>query len=429
MNQQHLEWLLDGVESWNERRRNDDFAPDLQSVNIYQHFDEEGKLNDSGRIPLDRIDLRKANLSNSTLGFANLVEANLVEANLSGAALMGADLSDANLARATVDGANFIAADYIGARLAGTDFWKATLSPKEKYAKQHSIHLENITSIESLLSNIRKLEAHHPDELLFYRGHSKRFGKLSSSLMRSSLVAHESQMLTDLIATRPEEFSATTTALSRWALAQHHGLKTRFLDITKNPLVALFFACEENKETDGLLHAFAVPRDSIKPFNSDSISIVANFARLTQDEQDLVLTKRVMPNITNYDVALRHLYHYIKQEKPYFEERIDVADLFRVFVVQPQHSSERVRAQSGAFLASALRQSFEQVNTLENAGQWPVYAHYTARVAIETEDNNRKVEILRQLRSLNITRETLYPGLEESAKAVVNAYRQRMDQG
>ena len=41
----------------------------------------------------------------------------------------------------------------------------------------------------------------------------------------------------------------------------------RLLDVTENPLVALFFACEEDERydcEDGRLHVFAVPESLIK---------------------------------------------------------------------------------------------------------------------------------------------------------------------
>ena len=62
-NSEHIKWLLEGVEAWNERRRNVPgqgyvFSPDFEGAHLYRKFWEADKLNGRRKIPLAGADLR-----------------------------------------------------------------------------------------------------------------------------------------------------------------------------------------------------------------------------------------------------------------------------------------------------------------------------------------------------------------------------------
>ena len=444
---QHIKWLLEGVEAWNARREREDFKPDFVEADISGEFKKREKLGADGRVCLRGINLRKANLSDAKLTQANLIGADLTGAKLRKSDLTGADLTcakliDADLTCAKLDSANLIKSDLTGAILLFSKLWKAKL-----YGCQNTRTSckKEITSIEDLLKACRKLKKKYKnkclDYVLYFRGERCDSWELRPSVMRCcKLYEKESKMLNELMSRQPDKFSGLTLAFSQWVLAQHHGLKTRLLDITRNPLVALFYACEKcdaNCE-DGRLHVFAVPRDMIKPFNSDTVSIIANFAKLSRPEQKLLLGKKLscteqklllgkrLQNVEHdltiwhdqYSRSKRRLYHFIRHEKPHFEERIEPRELFRVFVVEPQQSFERVRVQSGAFLISAFHERFESKKILKWNPDIPVYEHYPLTVP-----KNKKKAMMKDLSLLNITRESLFPGLDSATEAITDRYR------
>ena len=491
-NPKHLQWLLEGSGSWNERRRQQHFKPDLTGANIYDAFNKAGKLNDKGHIPLSGINLVGADMSgailsdhsrnhwadlrNAELWYANLKKAQLGKALLEGAILESAvldeaDLRDARLRNAiltctdlvktNLDGADLSYANFDGANLFGADLsstilksaclsgarltnavlhdtklWEAKIFQKnsnnnEQLSESERLDNQNhrITCIEDLLEKCRTLNAQNTNRVLYFRGERTNDWELRSSVMRQpksgeiNFREHESVMLRNLQSKRPADFLHVSSTFAEWVLAQHHGLPTRLLDITRNPLVALFWACQEDEQEDsikpGRLHLFSVPRNMVKPFNSDRISVLTNFAKLPQFYQEHLLGRTEIPVKIYYSTsqfyrdAMEYLYEKIQQEKPYFKDRLNPIDFFRVFVVEPQQSFERIRAQSGAFLISAYHERFEQKEIMNVNPETPIYDHIEFEVPLDS-----KHSIMDDLRLLNISRETLLPGLDEAARAV-----------
>ena len=440
---------------------------------------------------LTQAELRDARLSGAQLFSANLTDARLSGADLTDADLFGANLTRTDLVGANLNGTNLMETEpwraVIFPSVTDLDFPfhlssepTATVSPE-----QFEDVSDTVNTVGELLNIIRDIKARYAtyrEELVVYfRGESHCGWTLSPSLVRrvpnprapllqwaeeqpesmdrdwrpistsgetgcdrdpfdlppgfddwpfdreATLQSVEQRMLIDLSTRRPEDFSGTATALSRWVLAQHHGLKTRFLDITSNPLVAMFHACANERRSDARLHVFVVPRSLVKTFTSDVISVIANFARLDRyyqqvllGEKDLAMGGRTVSS-ADHKIAMRQLYQSIKQEKPYFEELIDPRDFYRAFVVEPQQSSERIRAQSGAFLVSAFHPRFEREEILNWNPRIPVYAHY-----LLTIPEDRKTRVVEDLRVAGISRETLFPGLDSTASAITKHYEEQV---
>ena len=449
--QQLIDRLLQGKESWNQRVETD--RVDLSHLNISQILQDAERLTESGKPDLRGYDLSSANLSESILNGVDLTDAYCILSQFNGACLTNADLSrakcdfanftNARLDYATLHQTGLWKADLTGANLEGSRFWTATLfqlvaEQKFQETSENSPALDLVDGVPKLLDQIKVLQKHFtcldPGETqLYYRGEATDCWPLTPSVMRDPrFLESEQEMLVDLRSRRPEDFAHDNTAIGQMVIAQHYGLPTRLLDVTRNPLVALFHSVDNAtpNQKDGRLHIFALPKDMVRPFNSDTVSILANFARLRRGEQNMLLGKTnedtkgdidpgdVLGRHVDYEDALAHIYQLIRLEKPSFAERIDPKDFLQVFGVEPQQSFERLRAQSGAFLLSAFHERFEEQNIQEWNNETPRYHHRLLSVP-----ETAKKQIRAELSILNITREGLLPSLDETAKSITDRVR------
>lgn len=110
-------------------------------------------------------------------------------------------------------------------------------------------------------------EANKPLQLwsteILFRGQSNKDYELLPGIARGRnsscqcTIFNDERNLIEMAKFRmPDVFCNDQTPLELLALLQHHGIPTRLLDVTENALVALYFACCTNPDTDGEVIVF-----------------------------------------------------------------------------------------------------------------------------------------------------------------------------
>ena len=143
-----------------------------------------------------------------------------------------------------------------------------------------------VNSVAEFVAQLAQLDREKGAET-FYRGHADKDWKLIPSILRTLNGPRVEHLLfRDMVAHEPQSFSECRSALDHLVQMQHYGLPTRLLDVTMNPLVALYFACEEATPhpADGAVYHFAVPEQKVKHYDSDTVSVLANLAKCGSDD-------------------------------------------------------------------------------------------------------------------------------------------------
>ena len=256
------------------------------------------------------------------------------------------------------DNSRKILKDYLDSFVQRIHIKEPLLSSFRVLSARLTIH-NNTENIESVTDFIQKIfsKEHNEDFINFYRGHSNSKYKLEPSILRKKkngsfiYLEDENTTYNELLTQNYDEFRGDGSTFDRLVRMQHFSLPTRLLDISTNPLIALYFACKGGKETTGDVISIKVPKDKIKYFDSDTATCIANLCKLKNKDKEILSAGTTEPN---FNQTMDKLYDFIKSDKPYFKERMKGSSIKEIICIKGKITNLRINAQSGAFLMFGL---------------------------------------------------------------------------
>ena len=178
---------------------------------------------------------------------------------------------------------------------------------------------------------------------LFFRGVPNHSYEDIPSVFRNSLHKNENVILNECISKCCHDFVNDKTTFDMLVRMQHYGVPTRLLDVTSNPLVALYFATKESSESSeddseipGKVFAYFVSKEKIFYTDAPEVSLLANLARLEYFSD-------------SPEDAMTELSGNIKRETA-LNKSFDDNDVLNICCVKPRMNNPRIILQKGAFL-------------------------------------------------------------------------------
>ena len=256
----------------------------------------------------------------------------------------------------------------------------------------------------------------------FYRGQYNEKWEILPSVFRPEYIDNESFLYHEIMVRCADEFNSESH-LDILVKMQHYDCPTRLLDVTSNPLVALFFACKNygckvcDRAEKGKVFLIRILRDNMAYSDSDRVLMLSCLSRFdSNDKRELLFQVNEMIKEKTQKFkqktggsrqyasdVVEKLYHEICHEVPSFKREINPLDLLKPVVVQPKRMNNRILKQDGAFIINGLCDYAEEI---------------TFRLETMVDECliiENKERILDELNNIGINEASLFPEVDKVA--------------
>lgn len=294
-------------------------------------------------------------------------------------------------------------------------------------------------TLEEFISFIKGIEADN-ESTLFYRGETKDYGAtaLVPQIFRvKEWLDNEHKMLNDFVAKFPDKFPKGTSTFEIMVYADHYGLPVRLLDITASAFTGLFMACfnykgqtETSPENDAMVYIFQVKKKDIKNWNSDSVTLISNIARM--DNNFLTDGKGKSENLSEADWVkwMQKMQHTIKDEKSDFYNMHPECkmsdyknDLNKIVCVESKMINPRILNQKGLYFLFGINGGKSEYKNLQ-------FDKDSVKIYSIKISGKSKPSLLKQLAICGCDKTTMFPEMEnvcDAIKSIYGGYKQPLN--
>ena len=166
------------------------------------------------------------------------------------------------------------------------------------------------------------------------------------------LTNNERLIYKDFIASKPNEFNDMTT-FDTLTKMRHYEVPNRLLDVTTDPLLALFFACGQKDRGSKTVFLYLVKEKNIKYYDSDTITVLSVLSKLRKkDKKNLKYIIDIFSKNKKSEIYKNFNSHIIKHKEDFnvsnleemlnkgefsIEDMLKLGDLFENYLIDSKN--------------------------------------------------------------------------------------------